>query len=81
MRNLLLSVVGAATMFSATAAMAQSVEFEVGRHHPGFYMRDHDRDHDWRRAHSEWRDRDRDAIVIRRHHHFDRDRFFDRDRD
>jgi Ni/Co efflux regulator RcnB len=82
MRKLFLSIVAAASVLGATAAMAQSVEFNVGPRHSGIYARDHDfdRDRGWRRSHNEWRG-DRDVVVIRKHpRHWDHGRFY-RDRD
>jgi Ni/Co efflux regulator RcnB len=90
MRNLFLATVAVASVLGATAAMAQSVEFNAGPRHPGVYLGDNDnyRGHDWRRSHNELRgDRDelrgdRDVVVIRKHRHWDHGRFNgDRDRD
>jgi len=84
MRNLFLATVAAASVLGATAAMAQSVEFNAGPRHPGVYLGDNDRGQDWRRSHNELRgDRgDRDVVVIRKHRHWDHGRFNgDRDRD
>jgi Ni/Co efflux regulator RcnB len=83
MRNLVLTIVAATSLLGATAATAQSVEFNAGPRHPGVYLgdRDHDRyrDRDWRRSHNEWRG-DRDVVVIKKHRHWDHGRF-DGDRD
>lgn len=72
----LAAVLIAATIAGTSMASAQSVEFRTGPRHDGVVV-EHDRD--WRDSRAQYRDRDRDTVVIKKKRYIERG--YDRDHD